>query len=663
MDHEDSTSLIITDEKIIKRVNSDIDIDTTLPLKKKLKKENDESLLANEENTDDVSALNNDNNNETICANSPGKVNFTSPEVAIKRADTTNTNTNTNTSKINVNLNEKISKHVVMNTPSKKLQAVNFLKTPSSKTEKLDEQSLLGCSHNKFKNSQHDDDYVFDENIPKDIIEEMTLLLDTFPGLDVRYKLLDKIGEGTFSSVYKARDKKLQPQHMLKSPLKHHFWSSKHHYVALKRIYVTSSPQRIYNELNLLYTLSKCPRIAPLYDAIRYQDQIIAVLPYYPHEDFRTFYRILPIKGIKKYMFELLEALKFIHSKGVIHRDIKPTNFLYNTRLGKGVLVDFGLAELEYDAQDTFRNTQYCPCVEKRNDHICNISTGSAGVNKSFKSVINISGDLTKGYPKHDTRRGRRANRAGTRGFRAPEVLLKCSKQTTKIDIWSCGVILLCFLARRFPMFQSLDDIDSLLELCCIFGYKELKKCAELHGLGVNISSNLNGITEDGIKGGLKEYVRSLLLQETEVGTLPSYSAAFETLDFLDNESSPSLVSGGSLKSNDHSINVHNDKEEMEDADNVEDPNILKHKQEYYSDHFWCFLLLEKCFDWNYHNRPSADDLLKNIFFDELNNFPSPAKKGNTDVCDKAHCNSSNENTDTSEGTEEESCGTKSTLT
>ena len=88
----------------------------------------------------------------------------------------------------------------------------------------------------------------------------------------------------------------------------------------------------------------------------------------------------------------------------------------------------------------------------------------------------------TEGYPKNDTRPSRRANRAGTRGFRAPEVLFKCTNQTAKIDIWSAGVILLTILAQRFPFFNSGDDIDAMIEIASIFGRKRMQHCAVLHG-------------------------------------------------------------------------------------------------------------------------------------------------------------------------------------
>jgi len=46
-------------------------------------------------------------------------------------------------------------------------------------------------------------------------------------------------------------------------------------------------------------------------------------------------------------MYELLLGLKSLKEIGVYHRDIKPGNFLYNPTLKKGLIVDFGLAELD----------------------------------------------------------------------------------------------------------------------------------------------------------------------------------------------------------------------------------------------------------------------------------------------------------------------------
>lgn len=49
------------------------------------------------------------------------------------------------------------------------------------------------------------------------------------------------------------------------------------------------------------------------------------------------------------------------------------------------------------------------------------------------------------------------------------------------IDVWSAGIILLCFLTRRFPFFNSNDDIEALAEIVAIFGSKKMERCATLH--------------------------------------------------------------------------------------------------------------------------------------------------------------------------------------
>ena len=59
-------------------------------------------------------------------------------------------------------------------------------------------------------------------------------------------------------------------------------------FVAVKKIYVTSSPLRIFNELELLHSLKGCPSVCPLITAFRYQDQVIAILPHFEHQDFRV---------------------------------------------------------------------------------------------------------------------------------------------------------------------------------------------------------------------------------------------------------------------------------------------------------------------------------------------------------------------------------------
>ena len=71
------------------------------------------------------------------------------------------------------------------------------------------------------------------------------------------------------------------------------------------------------------------------------------------------------------------------------------------------------------------------------------------------------------------------AHTSGTQGFRAPEVLTKVIHQTSALDIWSCGIVFMCLLARRYPLFyqkSSLNEYYEVLEFCSFFGTAVVQK-------------------------------------------------------------------------------------------------------------------------------------------------------------------------------------------
>ncbi|KAM5440926.1 Cell division control protein 7 [Microsporum ferrugineum] len=318
------------------------------------------------------------------------------------------------------------------------------------------------------------------------VLEDMRKLQNNYK-LRGRFRLINRVGEGTFSTVYKAEDLTkdrgdwaeylFEPLTPPKKPR-----AKTKRYVALKKIYVTSSPSRILNELQILYDLRGDPSVCHIKAAFRLDDQVIAVLPYFPHTDFRLMFRTFLVEDMRHYFKSLLGGLAFVHSREVIHRDIKPTNFLYNPKLRRGVLVDFGLAEYESDGIG-------CLCKDPRMSY-------TPKIEKIMEAAQGGPSQAPAGYPRNDSRPSRRANRAGTRGFRAPEVLFKCPCQSTKIDVWSVGVILLTFMARRFPFFHSLDDADALIEIACIFGYRRMQRAAAEHGLVFD--TNIPSIGEKG---------------------------------------------------------------------------------------------------------------------------------------------------------------------
>ncbi|TEY87398.1 hypothetical protein BOTCAL_0002g00040 [Botryotinia calthae] len=329
-----------------------------------------------------------------------------------------------------------------------------------------------------------------DDAVDAATAEDIAKFEATFKGIKDRFRLINRIGEGTFSTVYKAED--LLYEHYDNDwdieEKEHSAWTSPpvkkrrtggirevldqynqqrrgKKYVAIKKIYVTSSPTRILNELDLLNDLRGCDSVCPLITAFRHTDQVVAVLPYFRHTDFREYFRKMKVSDMQVYFRSLFTALKAVHAQGILHRDIKPTNFLYEPDKKRGVLVDFGLAEREEE------DCKACLCTR---DHDTR--------KRKLENSIAIQNLPSAGYPKHDSRPSRRANRAGTRGFRAPEVLFKCQEQRTKIDIWSAGVILLTILSKRFPFFNSADDVEAMIEIATIFGVKRMKNCAYLHG-------------------------------------------------------------------------------------------------------------------------------------------------------------------------------------
>lgn len=92
------------------------------------------------------------------------------------------------------------------------------------------------------------------------------------------------------------------------------------------------------------------------------------------------------------------------------------------------------------------------------------------------------------------------APRAGTPGYRSPEVLLKYPHQTTgtlqnmifrgcffarlirdvyaAVDIWSAGVIMVSILSGSYPFFRAPDDITALMEMITVFGIDDIRNTA-----------------------------------------------------------------------------------------------------------------------------------------------------------------------------------------
>ncbi|NWV67106.1 CDK3 kinase, partial [Malurus elegans] len=146
------------------------------------------------------------------------------------------------------------------------------------------------------------------------------------------FQKVEKIGEGTYGVVYKARNKRTGQL------------------VALKKIRLDTEsegvPSTAIREISLLKEL-KHPNIVRLLDVIHSQKKLYIVFEYL-NQDLKKYMDScqtgeLPLSLVKNYLFQLLQGVSFCHSHRVIHRDLKPQNLLIN-EAGAIKLADFGLA-------------------------------------------------------------------------------------------------------------------------------------------------------------------------------------------------------------------------------------------------------------------------------------------------------------------------------
>jgi len=148
----------------------------------------------------------------------------------------------------------------------------------------------------------------------------------------VRYQKLEKVGEGTYGLVYKAKDKQMGVL------------------VALKKIRLESedegTPSTAVREISILKQL-KHPNIVQLRDVIHTETSLTLVFEYLD-QDLKNYLDACGEKGIddytiKSFLYQLLQGIAYCHQNHVLHRDLKPQNLLINME-GELKLADFGLA-------------------------------------------------------------------------------------------------------------------------------------------------------------------------------------------------------------------------------------------------------------------------------------------------------------------------------
>ncbi|XP_050208151.1 probable serine/threonine-protein kinase At1g09600 [Mercurialis annua] len=236
------------------------------------------------------------------------------------------------------------------------------------------------------------------DNIPKEALAGL------IPKSADSYDKLAKVGQGTYSNVYKARDRD----------------SGK--IVALKKVrFDTSEPESIKFMAREILILRKLdhPNVIKLQGLAtsRMQYSLYLVLEFMQTDLTRVISRpgqTLTEPQVKCYMLQLLSGLQHCHERGILHRDIKASNLLIDKN-GNLKIGDFGLANF------------FIPKPKR---------------------------PLT--------------SRVVTLWYRAPELLLGSTDYGVGIDLWSAGCLLAeMFIGRPImPGRTEVEQLHRIFKLC-----------------------------------------------------------------------------------------------------------------------------------------------------------------------------------------------------
>jgi len=156
------------------------------------------------------------------------------------------------------------------------------------------------------------------------------------------YTKLDKLGEGTYATVFKGKSRLTD------------------NLVALKEIrleHEEGAPCTAIREVSLLKDL-KHANIVTLHDIV-HTDKSLTLVFEYLERDLKQYMddcgAILAMNNVKLFLFQMLRGLAYCHARRVLHRDLKPQNLLINER-GELKLADFGLARAKSVPTKTYSN-------------------------------------------------------------------------------------------------------------------------------------------------------------------------------------------------------------------------------------------------------------------------------------------------------------------
>ena len=234
-----------------------------------------------------------------------------------------------------------------------------------------------------------------------------------------RYEKVGRVGEGTYGIVYKARDKETGKFVALKRCIPHHESSD-------------GFPLTTLREIHALKVCGRHENVVTLQQVAVSTTGVFLVFDYYPHDLAKLIDAYYPKHRkspfgeahVKTLMRQLLSALEFVHSRFLLHRDIKLSNLL-ETNNGQLKLADFGLSRHAIDT------------------------------------------DLTR----HREHQQRLTLNVVSLWYRAPELLLETQnyKYTMAIDLWATGCVM-AELLKGYPLLDGRDELEQIDKMVACLG-------------------------------------------------------------------------------------------------------------------------------------------------------------------------------------------------
>jgi tRNA A-37 threonylcarbamoyl transferase component Bud32/tetratricopeptide (TPR) repeat protein len=188
-------------------------------------------------------------------------------------------------------------------------------------------------------------------NCPDDSVELLPVKQDPLIGVTVadQYEIIEVIGSGGWSVVYRARDIRLQRIVAFK---------------VLRTDLVSTADkiQRFEKEARLASSFSH-PHICTIFDyGILPSGQPYLVLEHLSGKSLDRLIRekgTLPVSSLVSLMKQTANALQAAHLRGIVHRDLKPGNIMVVEEQGQELVkvIDFGLAK-SYDVKSSDQLTQ-----------------------------------------------------------------------------------------------------------------------------------------------------------------------------------------------------------------------------------------------------------------------------------------------------------------